>query len=557
MRRSRKLTAMILVLLLSLAFLASCGGSDDAAVTSDGASANTPANTPANNPAETPANTPGTPIEIAPPPEPVPVPEDAKFADSIELIINGGMNSIDILSPLSGGRPCSYIHLMIFDRLFQNDDDGNLVPMLAKEYNTTDYKTFEFKLRDDVSFHNGDKLTAQRVVDAVEMAKDSPGVEAYDTWRVVETARAVDEYTVEMTLAAVDVDFLPSLAISEASIFNAEAMKADPENGPSIGTGLYRVKDIVHGDYVTVEKNESYWGEPAITQTVTVRFVADVAVRAMMMLNGEAQWSLDTSPEDLERFRNNPDFYLYPLINNNVWYLSFNQTDPLMADRDFRMAVAYAIDKEEITLASVGADGGFAETEGTLWAWATPYRNHNIPMIQQDLNKAKEYLAASTYNGQDAEIVVAIDFLVRGSEVILYELGQVGINITINQMDGPSMMAYSNPVNNQTQMMYSTFSPTLLPSYYRGFVGTGGGNNRASYSNPTLDEMIAASPSITNPAEREAHFFKMQEMVADDAPYLGIFWKISEFVCAKGFGGAKFSEDMRHDFRYVYQVLED
>ena len=552
MKKNTRITTLILTLAMCIALLASCANGTPAATSS--ASPAPSASAPAS----------ASPAPSAPVPQvvqtsaPEPPPENVKFAEEVNIIDGtSAISVINYLSPAGNSMPTHYVYYMIYDRLLEVVGEGEYGPMLATSYETTDYKTYIFHLRDDVYFHNGEKFTSADVVYTINSAQATPGVNAYDWWRSVDTVKALDDYTVEIVLTDVNVMFLYSVTVTATGIINQKAIEEDPEKGYWVGTGPYTVYDFVSSISVTCAINPNYWGRPGVTERITIWHIPELSARTIMMQNKESEFAFEILPEDLHLFQDNPDYIIIPFISINIWPLTFNMNDPILSDKNFRLAVAYALRKDEIAYAAAGPEA-VPDEEGTVYGYSTEFRNRDIPPIPYDPVKAKEYLDASIYNGEELEIVVALPPNVAAVPMIVSQLNEIGINVRINQMDSPSLRSYVTPTdNNQGQLIFHTFSPVSNPSNYNSIIRTGAANNFASYSNPRVDELLEKGPTVTNTEERKAVYYEIQEIIAEDMPYINLFWKLQFCVAVKGVGGASLNSDMYHDFRYIYQVLDD
>ena len=134
---------------------------------------------------------------------------------------------------------------------------------------------------------------------------------------------------------------------------------------------------------------------------------------------------------------------------NNAMALMFNMADPVCGDLNFRKAVAYAVNKEELAIFAMGSMA-MPVTDGTIWGYEVPYKNTGIQPITQDLDKAKEFLKQSSYKGEPIELTV-----MSGSDQLSQAAGAARRDwhdIKINMMDVPSFMAYTGTNNNKSQM---------------------------------------------------------------------------------------------------------
>ncbi|NLZ32069.1 MAG: ABC transporter substrate-binding protein [Firmicutes bacterium] len=471
----------------------------------------------------------------------------------VVIIDNTKIAVLDPHNPAASSSSTAWAFHMIYDTLVK-EEDGQFYPDLATSWNTDDWKHFTFQLRDDVYFHNGEKLTADDVVFTVERAKENPGSAGYDKLAIVESARAIDEHTVELVLESVNVEFLWYLSDPRASILNREAVEADPDKGTWIGTGAWTVSEFASNEYVVLEANENYWGEKPKTKKMTLKYVAEESTRLMQLENGEAQVCFSINANDYSYVESQPDkFVTYSFTTNNNSFIAFNMNDPICGDINFRKAVAHAIDREAM-VASAFNGYGEVNTLGTFWGYRTEFKNTDIPIIPRDLDKAKEYLAQSKYNGETIEIVSAIPDLIKTAQIVQAQLAEVGIKTTIKETDPPGMSAYASYADNKAQMIVYTASCGLNGGSMKALLYPYGSSNRASYNNEEVARLFDLAVTQPDPKEREATYHRIQEIVAEELPYINLLNTVFLVCCAKGVDGLKLSNLAFHDLTYMYMV---
>jgi len=541
MKMSKRVIPVILSVIMLLALAAACGST--------------------NNPASSPAATnPAAPTPAAPGPVvPEPPPDDARFAEHIDIIVDS--NNIAVINPYSPAGntgPTQWTLTLIHDRLVENLGDGVYGQMLATSWDTDDWQTYRFNLRDDVYFHNGERFTAEDIRFTVSAAQDNPGTIGFDRWRFVESVTVLDSHTVEIVLQRVHIDFLFDISTPPAGIVNERAFREDPDTWTWIGTGPYQVIEFATNDYVTVQRFDDYWGETPITSSLTLRFVPEPSARLVMLQNRESDVCFSITPEDLAILEADPNFRVFPVIFNAPNVLGFNMADPLMSDRNFRMAAMHALNSEEIAMV---AAGNWADPvlDGNVWGYATEFRHNNIERLPFDLDLARQYLDASPYNGEEIEIAAAIQTNILAAEIIQQQLAQAGIVTRINSMDTPAFISYIAFANNQSQLhvFASSFTLSAIGStsniYYPG-----AGNNRTSHDNPYVTELIDRARGIGDLEERRALFMHLQEYIADDPPHINVFWRLNGVAAINGIDGMRLGYDaVQYNLRGIYRVLED
>jgi len=550
--KMKKNIALVICLIMCVGIIAACGPAPAGGPAAPGGGPAAPATGPAATP-ETPS------AVVAPAPEG----PDVEFASHIDLILS--TDNLATLNPMlaaTNNGSSDMSRMMMHERLIErNHDTGQLLPALAHDWNTDDYTTFRFYLRDDVYFHNGEKLTADDVVFTIELAMESPGAPAQGHWAtgLIESVTAVDDYIVEIVLDRVNPDYFFGLSMPAAVILSRAAVEADPDLGWQIGAGAFELVEFSSNDFVEFRRNPNYWNENKniLTESMTFRFIPEPGARTIMMQRGDALVSKGTTPEDLPIFQNDNDFDVIPVPFNLPAALVFNMEHPLMSEYHFRMAVMHAIDRPTTSIFAAGDWNMPVMDSGTIWGRAQEFRHDNIPPIPFDQDLARYHLAQSSYAGEELEIATAIVTHVRGSQAIQEQLRQVGIYVTVNEFDAPGLQAYMISPDNDPHMALINLSVTLSAASARNFLYPGGNLNFMRYNNPEVNELLNAAISMTDVNERRDTYLRIQEIVAQDPPAISMYHRINAIVARDGVGGIQIWGDHRlTDVREMFFVVE-
>lgn len=548
--KKTKILALLLSLAMLVGLITACGTNDTPTDDGPGTNASSPPpSTPPSDDGKTEA-----PVQPAIPE----VPTGARIADHIEIVKdNQGVAVINPNAIGAGGGMVWFTYIMILDTLVYRVDGGmEFAGRLATDWETDDWQTFIFHLRDDVYFHNGDHFTADDVVANIEYTWANPGGEATTVWGRVETARALDPYTVELVTYNVDVDLLFELASPPAGFMSPRAIRENPETGPWIGTGPWKISGFSTSNYVEFERNDDYWGEIPPTKTLALRFIPEPAARTMMLQNGECQFSFGISPEDIELFENDPNFTVYPSRTNFIFSVWFNMAHPVCSDYNFRMAVAHALDLDAITL--VAADrSGDRVTDAATWGRNTQFRLDGLPNRERDLDLAREYLAKSPYKGEQIVITAAIADNIRAAEVVQQQLSEIGIDLFVNVTDLPGFTAYTQTGNSKLEMAFFLNAPMGYASSMRQFFYPGTARNGLEYNNPRVAELFDLALSEIDVSLRESYYHEIQQIMYDDPPQINVFWLVHGFIGSSKLGGFTITGESTHDFRNVFLLLDD
>ena len=548
MKKATKAIAIIIGLIMCLSLFAACGGGDDAAVD---AGTSAPASASQSPPAQ------GAAPSTTPPDSPIlaeaPTEEGANFREHINVIIDA--TPISVLNPFAAagtGMSTNWAYGMMYNRLIEMAEDGTIIPALATSWETDDFQTYRFTLRDDVYWHNGDKFTANDVVWSWATAvADAGGFPSWDYWMRIESATAIDDYTLELVAKTVNVDFYYGLSIMYCGILNERAVAADNEKGWWCGTGAYRVVDFSSRDFVEFERNDNYWGELPITKSQRWMFIPEMTTRTIMLQNGEADICFELAESDLVIFDSDPNFMLIRSGGLNPFSLQLNQDDPLMSDENFKLAVVHALDRDEISLFASGELAIFMES-GSVWGLTWPHRNNDLPIQAFDLDLAKQYLEASPYNGEPIELTTALPYNIRAAEAVQQQLSKAGINIVINQLDMAGFTAATVWGENKTQMnIWSNLLGASNFGYLNNF-RQGAVHNRSKLTNDELESILLALPTMTDVNDRDVAWKRAQQIVYDEMSCIPIFRRSNGIVAVQGTGGLTLPASGLNDLRNLY-----
>jgi len=228
--------------------------------------------------------------------------------------------------------------------------------------------------------------------------------------------------------------------------------------------------------------------------------------------------------------------------------------DPLLSDVNFRKAVAHAINREDIMAISRNGYAIIPES-GSFWGFKTEFKNLDIPLLPYDPDKAREYLSKTNYSGELIEIVSGMPEMIKNAEVIQSNLEVVGINSTVYATDGPGATAYTAWGSDRFQMISFSGAWQFVASSARHFYYPGSAGNRVNYDNPEVAALFDQASVTLDRAERERIYMRIQELIAQDMPYIGLYYS-RHVVCAlDGVGGMKLSPNMAmNDLSYTFML---
>lgn len=257
------------------------------------------------------------------------------------------------LDPHNNGSLSSFaVERAIFDRLVDKDAEGKIIPMLATGWEVLDDTTIRFSLRDDVYFHNGEKLTAEDVVYTIQRAEVMSSSKAYMAAFDGANTVAVDEYTVDVKLHEPFAAALNYLASARGNIVckkAVEEMGLEEHMRNPVGSGPFKFVDWVSGDHITLTRNDNYWGEKPAYTNLVCRTITESNGRTIELETGGIDIALHVDGKDVPMLESNPDTQVFVDTGFSYTYIAFNTVDfDIFDDVRVRKGLAMATNVDAI-----------------------------------------------------------------------------------------------------------------------------------------------------------------------------------------------------------------
>lgn len=253
----------------------------------------------------------------------------------------------------------SMVQRQILDSLVWQNADGSFSPWLAKEWTVSDDGlTYTFTLRDDVTFHDGEKFTAESVKanfdHIVDPATNSAQAASMIGGEWYAGTTVVDEYTVEVSFTQPYAPFLSAASTPLLGFYSTKALEAGTEKlkagaaGVNVGTGPFVLTEFVPNQEIVYTRNDDYaWGPqgqkaPNI-ETLRVALVLESSVRTGMLNSGEAQIVSDLPPSAVASVNADATVESKP-VPGLPYSLYLNEKHGVLADQKVREAISLGID---------------------------------------------------------------------------------------------------------------------------------------------------------------------------------------------------------------------
>src|SRR5699024_7557704 len=470
--------------------------------------------------------------------------EEAKTGD----IVVGFDQDLSTIDP-HGTNDVNAIQIRrhLYQTLVTRELDMSRKPGLAAEWEQTDETTWNFKLTEGVTFHNGSEFTADDVKASLERVQD-PSISAPTVFlfEMIEDIEIVNDYELNITTSYPFAPLPDNLAHTAASIMSKESIDADYQNaidqagleitaedyydlrdaggqeftdvsdqisehtGTYIsenpdGTNYVKFKARAPGQNIEFERFEDFAGESNIDNLTFVIIPESGSMMAELESGGiNITTPVDMAMMDRVQSSDSTEFVEAESLRTN--YLGFNTEKEPFDDVKVRQAIDFAIDREEL---KEGIYDGQAAIPNSMVSSSVFGYDEDLPEVSQDMDKAQAALRESNHaEGFDATIWVNdSQDLIDSAVYIQEQLKELNINITIEQFEMATFMERLGQGQHDMFLLSFTASTgdadyllsALTLSTNRGF-----GGNRAFYTNEDVDAALESARSATEDADRLA-----------------------------------------------------
>ena len=431
-------------------------------------------------------------------------------------------------------------------------------PDLAESWSISGNNTvYEFRLRNDLKFSNGDPLTAQDFKWSFERAAhpdtgstvaeeflgDIVGIQEIvdGTATSAEGIEVIDERTLRLTIDAPKAYFIAKLTYPTAFVLNrdnVESLGKSWSDDP-VSTGPFRLKEYRIGQRIRLARNDNYWGRTAYLDEVVFNLAGGVA---MAMYENDEIDTTGVGLADLERVQDptediNKDLVEVP-PNFAVSYVGFNLDQPPFDDANFRQALNHAVNKQLI------ADQVFSNLVKPAFGIIPPGfpgYSPDIKGLEYDLDLAKDLLAQSAY--PDASDRPRIVLTVPGTggspglttEVVadMWRQG-LGIEIEIQQVEWAT---YIQDLHRGRLQAWSGLSwqadypdpQTFIDVLFRSDSAI----NYGGYDNSQVDEFVVSAQTEQDETKRVQYYNDAEQIVVSEAAWLPLWWGVDSKALIK------------------------
>jgi peptide/nickel transport system substrate-binding protein len=451
-----------------------------------------------------------------------------------------GHQDITSLSPEAGGPDVIYANVsQIFSGLYYIDHNYQLVPNLADSFEVSeDGLTYTVKLKTGVTFHNGDAFSSADVKYTYDwiMNPENASTRAGD-FELVSSVEAPDDTTIVITLSTVDVSLLVNVlpTLIYPSAHHAEVGE-DAFGAAPIGTGPFYLADSAAyspAAFLELQAYDNHFRGRPNFDTWRMDIAPEGAGRFVALQSGTADHSVWTlSAEDNRSLVEQGGFTVYEALGLGTVHVPLNNDHPFLSDKQARKALITGLDRAATLEAVYLGDGVLATAN--LSPAVEDYYTDEVTQYPYDPEAAAALLDEAGWtvggDGIREKDGVKASFVITAisgdtqrrpiAEIAQALWTELGIDVSIEEAQVGDILANLSEGNLDASLFSWVYGGGDGEPDARDTLGTGGANNHSRFSNERVDELLALGVTQQTLEERQATYREVQEIVADEVPFV-------------------------------------
>ncbi len=434
------------------------------------------------------------------------------------------------------------------------------VGVVADTWNVSkDGLEYDFHIRDGIKFNNGTPVTAEDVKFTIELAeKNGIWTQLFST---VKEITAVDSQNVKIVLSTPTAPFLANIANYSVWIISKAAYEAAPDPVTFyknvVSTGPFMWKEWVVGDHVTLVKNPYYWrmgedGKPLpYLDEIQFTQVPEDTTRILQVQSGSLDGTDSITWSQVNKLKNDPVGDIKTWDTLQTYYIFWNHQRPPFDDKNVRLALNYAIDRQAMVNTVLS---GYGVPAYTFVPQKDPCKDQTV-YYPYDLQKAKDLIAASKYpNGYSGAVISVPQGRVIGIDdatMVADFWSKLGFNFKIEQVEGGILSDRADKTDVDAISGYQWTSDSFdLDQQMRWFIITP--TFYGNYVNKESQKIVTDAAVEVDPVKRCDMYKQVQKNFADDGANAPLFHTFYNTFIAKYVKGYTFDPTQFEDFGKIW-----
>jgi 4-phytase/acid phosphatase/peptide/nickel transport system substrate-binding protein len=416
----------------------------------------------------------------------------------------------------------------LFETLTYLDDKGVAQPKLALSWTPSeDFKTWTFKLRPGVKFHDGTPFNAQAFKENFDRQKD-PANKCRCAFYIAATnnVQAPDELTLVYNLndPSVNLPALVSYPSQNSAVQSPTAWKTKGEdyNRNPVGTGPFVLKSWTAGDRMVLERNPDYWDKDRVyLDRIILKPLPDAQSRFASLQSGEADviWDDEADADNIQKAQKDPKLTVHTYAGSGAGVAAFNTKVAPFDDVRVRQALVMALDRKKMSQALTN---GLARPATNPYGDGSWVKCKDDGALPYDVEKAKALIKEYGKPVEFKMLVTATPRGRAGGQVLQQFWKQVGATMEIEQVDQATIppRAFMRQFQLTPWRIVDLADPDV--QMYSNF-HTGSPVALANYSNPELDQLLERARVTADQAKRNEDYCAISRLINKEAIWYWTF----------------------------------
>jgi len=522
--------------------------------------------------------------------------EESSEAEGGDLVMSFPTDIISMDPHGSEDVPSEQVRNTIYEGLVKHDENMEIVEGLATEWEQIDETTWEFKLREDVTFHDGSEFNAEVVKANIDRVQDVARASPREfILEMISEVNIIDDYTVEIVTEYPFSPLLGNLSHGAGKMLSKDLIDEDYQNALDeagsdttleeyyeireiggeeheeiasqisnatgaiveqnpVGTGYLQFDSRNPGETTKLVAYEDYWDGPPTIDSAEFKAVSETNSRIAELETGTSDFIARSESNNIDRIESNENLTLEKTDALAIDYIGINTEKEPFNNKLVRQAITHAFDQEAVLSGVFNGSG--TPAIGPLSPVTLGY-DENLERLEYDMDRARELLKEAGYeDGFDATIMVNEDNPERLDTAIWMQesLGELNINIDIEQVEWGAylemtgngehdmfVLGWSNPPADPNHLLSTLFHSDMI----------GNAGNRSLFSNEEFDALIDEGKKESDEGAREEIYKQAQEILIDEAPAIFIRYPENLNAYQSNISGLKIDNNNLLDLRNV------
>ena len=522
--------------------------------------------------------------------------EGESLSEGGDLIMSFPTDIISMDPHGSEDTPSEQVRHTIYEGLVTHNENMEIVPALATEWEQIDETTWEFSLREDVTFHDGSEFNAEVVKANIDRIQDVARASPREfILEMISEVNIIDDYTVEIVTEYPFSPLLGNLSHGAGKMLSKDLIDEDYQNALDeagsdttleeyyeireiggeeheeiasqisnatgaiveqnpVGTGYLQFDSRNPGETTKLVAYEDYWDGPPTIDSAEFKAVSETNSRIAELETGTSDFIARSESNNIDRIESNENLTLEKTDALAIDYIGINTEKEPFNNKLVRQAITHAFDQEAVLSGVFNGSG--TPAIGPLSPVTLGY-DENLERLEYDMDRARELLKEAGYeDGFDATIMVNEDNPERLDTAIWMQesLAELNINIDIEQVEWGAylemtgngehdmfVLGWSNPPADPNHLLSTLFHSDMI----------GSAGNRSFFSNEEFDALIDEGKKESDEGAREEIYKQAQEILIDEAPAIFIRYPENLNAYQSNISGLKIDNNNLLDLRNV------